>query len=197
MTRLFPAPETITLPLYLCDRTFRVPYFACKLLPERDFRPRISTCPPRSAILAAPAREALRHASLGLLWLDTALASRGARAGRHALPGAAPAPGARDAWDGWSRCPRRPHRSRSRPRSRSPIPLGPSSPVEAAPRPFGPPSTPLRSRVTRRSPPGEGTRRSRPRMTRLFPAPETITLPLYLGDRTFVYADPGCKPRSM
>ena len=97
MTRLFPAPETITLPLYLGDRTFRVPYFACKLLPERDFRPRICTCPPRSAILAAPAREALRHASFGLLWLDTALASRGARADRHGLPGAAPVPRAKHA----------------------------------------------------------------------------------------------------
>ena len=36
-----------------------------------------------------------------------------------------------------------PHRSRSRPRSRSPLPLGPSSPLQAAPSPFGPPRAPL------------------------------------------------------
>ena len=78
-----------------------------------------------------------------------------------------------------------PHRSRSRPRSRSPLPLGPSSPLEAAPSPFGPPAAPPRSRVTRHA--------SRPRVTRVLAAPQTITLPLYLCDRTFVYADPGCK----
>jgi len=61
----FPAPQTPPiqnlLPLLLGDRTFRVPHFACKLLPKRYFRRRICTCPPRSAILAAPRCAALRQ----------------------------------------------------------------------------------------------------------------------------------------
>jgi len=43
--------------------------------------------------------------------------------------------------------------------------------------------------------PGRPPRPSSWRVTRLSTDPETITLPLYLGDRTLAYADPGCKPR--